>query len=239
MLNNLSHADPTKALEVLESMPLDRAALSQLLCYSMRGLVQEGGRTDEVLALIDRLHGEDRQRAIGELARRWVRHDEAGLLTWMGTRDNAADVDAALPFALPQLSEENFAAVLDRLIPQLDGTLDQALIRAAMPSLIGTESRSVRIIDRMIEQPGYGPLSGSAEGNSALLWDAVNTTVDRWVSQSGGDPNAAARWVERLPFATGADREVVMGKVYNQWKAADPVAARHWAKRAFNGKVPN
>lgn len=239
LLYNLSHADPTKALAVLQSMPPDEAEISNLLQASMRGLVQEGGRTEEVLALIDRLDGKPRQQAIEELARRWVRHDEAGLLTWMRTRDNAADVDAALPLTLPQLSEKNFTAVLDAMIPQLDGKLDEALIRAAMPSLLGAESRSVRIIDRMIAQPGYGPLSGSAEGNRALLWNAVNTTVDGWVSQSGGDPNTAAQWVERVPFETPADREVVMRKVYDQWKASDPVAARQWGQRVFNGKVPD
>jgi hypothetical protein len=198
----------------------------------MHGLVNEHRRMDDVLKVIDRLQGPLRANAIAEIGRRWIRVDEAGLVQWINGLESAADFEAALPLTLPQLSPESYRRTMDDLMSKLDPGLEAALIKSAMPELTKTNRSSADIIKRLIGLPQYQGIAAGLGGNQALLWQAVNRTAERWVQYQGGMPQDGARWIDSLPFRSPADKAMVAGKLYAQWKLNDPAAANEWAAAA-------
>lgn len=225
----LSHRDPDTALVLLEGLR-GTDALAPILNQAMRGLIQENGKIAAVLPLVETLGGEARSAILAQLANRWVRVDQEGLIDWLAQRENPADTQAALPAALPQLTPENRALVLDKLLASDDPGTEAALIRAATPALIGATRDAAALIERLARRPALATLSATSSGNAALLWQATETTARNWVSRDGGAPRDAAAWVDRLRFATPADKAKVARIVYDQWKASDAATATAWAR---------
>lgn len=227
----LSVSSPEDALDVLAGIQ-DPELLMLTSVDTMHGLVHEHRRMDDVLKVIDRLQGPQRANAIAEIGRRWIRVDEAGLVQWINGLESAADFEAALPLTLPQLSSESYRRTMDDLMSKLDPGLEAALIKSAMPELTKTNRSSADIIKRLIGLPQYQGIAAGQGGNQALLWQAVNRTAERWVQYQGGMPQDGARWIDSLPFRSPADKAMVAGKLYAQWKLNDPAAANEWAASA-------
>jgi RNA polymerase sigma factor (sigma-70 family) len=231
----LSHREPETTLLLLEGLR-GGDALAPVLQRTLRGLIEVNGRIAEVLPLIESLSGNARAETIEQLANRWVRKDEEGLIEWLSTRQDPADLRAALPSTLPQLAPENRVLFLDRLFASDAPATEAALIRAATPKLIGATREAAALIERLATRPGLSELSAGAKDNGQLLWRAVETTARNWVSRDSGAPKDAAAWVDRLRFATPADKAKIARIVYDQWKASDEPAATAWARA--NGAVP-
>jgi RNA polymerase sigma factor (sigma-70 family) len=227
----LSHRDPDTALVLLKGLR-GSEALAPVLQRAMRGLVQQNRKIPEVLPLVESLTGEARSATVNQLADRWVRVDQEGLIEWLAACDNPADVQAALPMTIAQLTPENRALVLEKLLASSDPGTEVALIRSATPALVGASRDGSTLIERLAQRPGLDALSSDSAGNAALLFGAIVTTASNWVSVDGGDPSAAAAWVDRLPFATPADKTAIARLVYDQWKASDAPAATAWARTA-------
>lgn len=227
----ISSKSPEDALTLLARVQ-DPALLTLTLVNSMHGLIHEHRRMDDVLAVIDRLQGEQRADALGEISRRWIRVDPEGLLGWINTLESAADFEATLPLTLPQLSQEHYRQVMDKLMTELDPGLEAALIKTAMPELTNTTRSTVDIIERLTDLPQYQNIGGGQSGNQDLLWKAVNRTAERWVQYQGAMPQDGARWIDSLPFRSPADKAVVADKLYQQWKLSDPATATQWATNA-------
>lgn len=189
----------------------------------------------EVVPVIDRLSGSQRSYAIAELARRWVRVDQDGLMQWINQLEHPADFEATLPLTLPQLSPENYSRAMDTLMPQLDGQLDTAIIKAAMPNLSNSTRTTMDIVSRLTRLPQYQTIGSGRGGNEGLLWKAVNDAVEHWVKRVGAKPEEGARWIDSLPFATPSDKAAVAAKLVEQWKLSDPAAAASWAANAGSG----
>lgn len=230
LAQKLSSADPDAAISLLAQIQ-DPDLLTKTLVDTMHGLVHEQKRVTDVLAVVDRLHGDKRAHAIRELGRRWVRVDQPGLMQWINSLESPADFEAALPLTLPQLSPENYEVAMNTLMPQLDGKLDAALLNTAMMQreLGNTTRTSVDIIRRFTEQSGYGPIASGQSGNRDLLWKAVLRTAESWVKIQGAPPEQAAQWIESLPFVRVTDKVIVAERLYHQWKVTDPDAANQWA----------
>lgn len=203
--------------------------LTKTLVDSMHGLVQQQPRMADVVQVIDRLQGQHRAYAIAELGRRWVRVDQSGLMQWINNLESPADFEAALPLTLPQLSSENYTIALNTLMQQLDGTLDVALIKTAMPQLSNSSRTSTDIIRRFTALPQYREIGSGHSGNQALLWEAVKQNAEGWVTAQGADPTEGAKWIDSLPFRTPADKAFIVGKLAKQWALSNPTAAAQWA----------
>jgi len=229
----LSHDHPDRALEMIRGLE-NSDAYGRTVIGAMRGLVQGHQKTGEAAQLVEGLEGAERHKAMSELARRWVRVDPDGLLSYLNELEDSQDFDAALPLALPQLDDEQFGIAMETLMPQLDGALDASILKAAMPSLLGTRNRSVAIIDRMTQLPQFSEIDPQAEDNGRLLWEAVQFTVGGWVSADSRDPAEAARWIDSLRFASPEARQEVVDSLYRQWKTSDPAAARDWAAKTVS-----
>ncbi|GEP40999.1 RNA polymerase sigma factor [Brevifollis gellanilyticus] len=227
----ISSSSPDDALALLARIQ-DPAVLKTTLVSSMHGLVHEHRRMDAVLEVIDRLQGDLRADALGEISRRWIRVDQEGLLEWINTLESPADFEATLPLTLPQLSETHFNQIMDKLMAEVDPGLEAALIKTAMPELTNTTHTSMEIIERLTNLPQYQSIGAGQSGNQALLWKAVTRTAERWVQYQGGLPQDGARWIDSLPFRSPADKAVVAGQLYQQWKLSEPAAATQWAASA-------
>jgi hypothetical protein len=225
----LSHRDPDTTLVLLEGLR-GTATLAPVLQRAMRGLIQENGKIAEVLPLVETLGGEARAATLAQLADRWVRVDQEGLIDWLARRENPADLHAALPASLLQLNAENRSLVLDKLLASEDPGTEATLIRSATPPLYGVTRDASALIERLASRPGLTELSAGSKDNGQLLWRAVETTARNWVSRDGGAPKDAAAWVDRLRFATTADKTRIARIVYDQWKASDAAAATEWAR---------
>ncbi len=231
----LSHRDPDTTLLLLDGLR-GSEALAPVLQRAMRGLIEHNRKIAEVLPLIETLGGEARSATLAQLGNRWVRVDEEGMIEWLAARESPADTEAVLPTTLLQLSSENRALVLDRLLASEDPGTEAALIRGATPALIGVSRDAADLIEKLARRPALATLSATSSGNAALLWRATETTARNWVSRDGGAPKDAAAWVDRLRFATPADKAQIARIVYDQWKASDEPAATAWARA--NGAVP-
>lgn len=231
MAHHLASSSPDAALALLARIQ-DPTLLKYALIDTMHGLVHEHRRMDEVLQVTNRLEGKDRALALGEICRRWIRVDKEGMLQWINGLESAADFEATLPLTLPQLSPEHYRQVVDNLMTQLDPGLEAALIRTAMADVNDAIPTSVDIIGRLTDLPQYQSIGSGQSGNQDLLWKAVNTTAERWVQNQGGSPREGAQWIDSLPFRSPADKAVVAGQLYRQWKLSEPAAAAQWATNA-------
>jgi hypothetical protein len=229
--HHLSSASPDAALALMNQIT-DPKLLHKTFVESLYGLVYENSRMADVIPLIGRLQGEDRASAISSLASKWVQRDQKGLMQWINSLESAADFEAALPQTLMQLTPENYAKAMDTLMPQLDGALDAALIKAATPYTSGTLPTTQDIIHRLTQLPQYSTLGSGQQGNQDLLWQAVTKTVANWITMYGAQPPQGAQWIDSLPFRTPADKATVATQLYNQWKISDPAAAAAWATSA-------
>jgi RNA polymerase sigma factor (sigma-70 family) len=231
LVHHLSGKAPDPALNLMRQIE-DPELLQMTLIESMHGLIHEHPRMADIVTIIGRLDGAARARTISELTRRWVRVDQAGLVQWINSLESPADFEAALPLTLAQLSAENYATAMDTLMPQLDGKLDAAIIRAAAPDFSGATKTSVDIVQRFTRLPQYSTIGAGHSGNQDLLWQTVNKIADGWVVRQGAAPIDGARWIDSLPFRTAEDRSVVAARLYSQWKVNDPAAASRWAATA-------
>jgi RNA polymerase sigma factor (sigma-70 family) len=231
MAHHLASSAPDEALALLARIQ-DPTLLKYTLVDTMHGLVREHRRMDDVLHVTNRLEGKDRALALGEICRRWIRVDQEGLLKWINGLESAADFEATLPLTLPQLSPEHYRQVVDNLMTQLDPGLEAALIQTAMADVNDATRTTVDIIGRLTDLPRYQSIGSGQSGNQALLWKAVNVIAERWVQYQGAAPQSGAQWIDSLTFRTPADKAVVVGKLYQQWKVSDPAAAAQWAATA-------
>jgi hypothetical protein len=227
----ISSASPDAALALMNQIT-DPKLLRLTLVESMYGLVHDSPRMADVVTQIGRLQGEYRASAISELTRKWVREDQEGLIEWVNNLETAADFEAALPMALPQLTPENYTKAIDSLMSQLDGTLDAALIKAATPDFSGATKITTDIIQRLTQLPQYSTIGAGQEGNQDLLWQAINSIAAGWVTRQGAQAPQGAQWIDSLPFRTPADKAAVATQLYKQWKISDPTAAANWATSA-------
>jgi len=227
----LSSSSPDDALALLARIQ-DPELLKVTLVDTMHGLVHEHRRMDEVLQVIDRLQGEARVYALGEISRRWVRVDQEGLLTWINSLESPADFEATLPLTLPQLSEAHFNQIMDKLMTELDPGLEAALIKTAGADVGNSMRSTMDIVGRLTKLPRYQGIGAHQSGNQDLLWKTVLTSAERWVQYQGGMPQDGARWIDSLPFRSPADKAAVADKLYQQWKLSDPVTATQWAVNA-------
>ncbi|MDZ4289252.1 MAG: sigma-70 family RNA polymerase sigma factor [Prosthecobacter sp.] len=232
----ISSASPDAALGLMNQIT-DPKLLRLTLVESLYGLVHDSPRMADVVSVIGRLQGADRATAISELTRKWVREDQEGLIEWVNSLESAADFEAALPMALPQLTPENYTKAINSLMSQLDGTLDAALIKAATPDFSGATNTTVDIIHRLTHLPQYSTIGSGQQGNQDLLWQAINKVAAGWVTRQGAQAPQGAQWIDSLTFRTPADKAAVAGQLYNQWKVSDPAAAAAWATAA-GVKVP-
>jgi RNA polymerase sigma factor (sigma-70 family) len=229
--------DSHDAVLALMAQTSDPDLLAAILIESLHGLVQEGKRMADVVPVIGRLEGKQRAYAIAELSRRWVRVDQEGLMQWINSLESAADFEAALPLTLAQLTPENYAKAMNTLMTQLDGTLDAALIKAAMPDFAGATGTTMDIVQRLTQLPQYQSIGSGKGGNQELLWQAVNKTAEGWVKRHGAKAQQGAQWIDSLTFNSAADKAIVAGHLYQQWKISDPTGAALWAASA-GVKVP-
>lgn len=227
----LSSSSPDDALALLARIQ-DPELLKVTLVDTMHGLVHEHRRMDEVLQVIDRLQGEARVYALGEISRRWVRVDQEGLLTWINSLESPADFEATLPLTLPQLSEAHFKQIMDNLMTELDPGLEAALIKTAGADVGNSMRSTMDIVGRLTKLPRYQGIGAHQSGNQDLLWKTVLTSAERWVQYQGAMPQDGARWIDSLPFRSPADKAAVADKLYQQWKLSDPATATQWATGA-------
>ncbi|MES2505545.1 MAG: sigma-70 family RNA polymerase sigma factor [Verrucomicrobiota bacterium] len=229
--HHLSTSSPEASLALMKQIT-DPKLLHRTFVESLYGLVYENSRMTDVVALIGRLQGADRASAIGALSSKWVQRDQEGLMQWINSLESPADFEAALPQTLMSLTPENYAKAMDTLMPQLDGTLDVALIKAATPYSSGTLPTSMDIIHRLTRLPQYSTLGSGQQGNQDLLWQAVSKTAGSWVTMYGAPAAQGAQWIDSLTFRTPADKAAIAAQLYNQWKISQPAAAAEWAARA-------
>ncbi len=209
----------------------DPELLTHTLVDTMHYLVERSSHVSEVIEVIGRLEGRQRAYAISELARRWVRSDQPALMAWVNSLESPADFEAALPLTLAQLSPENYQSAMNTLMSQLDRDMEAALIRSAMPDINNATHASQDIIQRLTQLPQYRTIGSGRQDheNGALLWTAVNRVAEGWVQHQGAAPEDGARWIDGLPFSTPADKAMVAGKLYQQWRLSAPEAAARWA----------
>lgn len=229
--HHLSTGSPDAALALMNQIT-DPKLLHRTFVESLYGLVYENSRMTDVVALIGRLQGADRASAISALSSKWVQRDQEGLMQWINALESPADFEAALPQTLMRLTPENYAKAMDTLMPQLDGTLDAALIKAATPYSSGTLHTSMDIIQRLTRLPQYSTLGSGQQGPQDLLWQAVSKTASNWVTMYGAQAAQGAQWIDSLTFRTPADKAAVAAQLYQQWKISQPEAAAEWAARA-------
>jgi RNA polymerase sigma-70 factor (ECF subfamily) len=234
--HHLSTTAPDDALALMSQIT-DPKLLSRTFVESLYGLVYENSRMDDVLPFLDRLDGAQRAEAIRALSSKWVQKDQEGLMQWINSLESSADFEAALPLTLMRLTPDNYTQAMNTLMTQLDGTLDVALIKAAMPYSSETLPTGMDIIQRLTQLPQYRTLGSGQEGNQDLLWQAVNQTAGAWVTMYGAQAVQGAQWIDNLSFRTPGDKAVVAAQLYRQWKISEPVAAAEWAARA-GVKVP-
>jgi hypothetical protein len=231
VVHHLSSASPDAALALMNQIT-DPKLLRKVLGDSLYGLVHEASRMSDVVPLIGKLQGEDRAAAISSLSSQWVQVDQEGLMQWINSLESAADFEAALPQTLMQLTPENYAKAMATLMPQLDGTLDAALIKAAMPGSSGAVGTTTDIIHRLTQLPQYSTIGAGQQGNQDLLWQAVRRTAAGWISLYGAKAPQGAVWIDSLSFRSPADKASVATQLYNQWKISDPSGAAAWATSA-------
>ncbi|MGV3663275.1 MAG: RNA polymerase sigma factor [Prosthecobacter sp.] len=231
LTQQLSYVAPDQAISLLGQIT-DPDLLARTLVESFNGLVGKHPRVADVLPLIDRLDGPQRVYAISNLTSQWVRVDQEGLMQWMNSIENPADFETALPLTLPQLSDRNYQRAIATLMTQLDARLEAALIKSAMPNRPQSTRTITDIIQRLTALPQYQQIGSGQTGNQDLLWQAVNQNAAGWVSKQGARPQDGAQWIDSLPFRTPADKAIVAGKLYEQWKLSDPSSAAQWAARA-------
>jgi RNA polymerase sigma factor (sigma-70 family) len=228
LVSQLSHYDAPTTLLLLEGLR-DTDAFAPTLVRAIGGLVEIHGQTTEVLELIEPLAGSARASAVEALARDWPRVDEGGMLDWLLTA-NPADRATALPLALAQFSPQNYLLLRDALLRSDDSDMEGVLILSANTGLGGVSARNADLIERLARRPSLATLSSATSGNAALLWRATEATARKWIIDDGGDPRAAAAWVDRLPFSTPADKATIARLIYDQWRASDEPAATGWAR---------
>ena len=234
--HHLSSASPDAALALMNQIT-DSKLLSKTFVESLYGLVYENSRTADMLPLLDRLQGAERAAAISALSSKWVQKDQQGLMQWINSLESSADFEAALPLTLMRLTPENYTQAMNTLMPQLDGTLDVALIKAAMPYSSETLPTGMDIIHRLTQLPQYSSIGSGQQGNQDLLWQAVHKTAGAWVTMYGAQAAEGAQWIDSLTFRTPADKAAVAAQLYDQWKISQPAAAAEWAAGA-GVKVP-
>lgn len=231
LVEQFSRTDPDATMAFLATMQ-DKELLARSVTETFSHMVGTHHRPGDLVPLINKLDGRERDYAITGLATAWVRADQESLVQWLNTIESPADFDVALPATLPQLSPENYQRAISNLMTQLDARLEAALIRTAMPNYPQTTATTMDIIKRLTALPQYRQIASGGSANQELLWQAVNQNAAGWVSKQGATPIEGARWIDTLPFRSAADKAIVAAKLYGQWKLSDPNAAAQWARTA-------
>lgn len=231
LVEQFSKAAPDETIAFMSRIN-DEELLARCVAESLTGIVGTHQRPGALLPLISKLDGEERNYALTNLAKDWVRIDQETLTQWLNTIESPADFDAALPSTLPQLTRENYQRAISSIMKQLDPDLEAALIKSAMPNYPQSTPVTIDIISRLTALPQYRDIGPGRSANQDLLWQAVNQNAAGWVSKQGALPADGARWIDSLPFRTPTDKTVVAAKLYDQWKLSDPTSAAQWAQAA-------
>jgi hypothetical protein len=229
LMQQLSLTSPEQTLAFFTQVN-DPKLLALTIGETLNGLVSKHRRPGDLVPIISKLEGVERDYAISALAKAWVSVDQTTLMQWLNTVESPADFDAMLPSTLPQLSDANYQSAITTLMTQLDPGLEAALIKTALPNNPQSTRTTMDIISRLTALPQYGPIGAGRTGNQELLWQAVNQNAAGWVSKQGASPAEGARWIDSLSFRTPNDKILVAGKLYQQWKLSDPAAAARWAQ---------
>lgn len=208
--SSIAIRDADSALTMLDQLRGDPAyALS--LRWSLQELMRQN-RTAEVARLVESTTGAQREGVIGTFAENWAqRHDQAALLDWLATRTDA-DLGIALRASAAWLSQENRRILFEHLGNSPSPLVEQALALAARSgSTYGKSSvlGAYELLDWLATRPGAAPLSPEGTETQKVIWESMQKMIAHGVTSEWASPDKISLWINRLPFATPADRDAM------------------------------